>query len=316
MVSIKKKKISGKEYYYLSKSIRLPNGKVDTIEKKVKDQNVSASKYTNWFDEEEKKLFGSWAIKHYAGNSIFTKEQMQKIEAIRVDYKKILRKLSKAQKKDLFDRFTVNFTYESNALEGNSLTLKDVAIVLFEKMFIKGKELREIYETRNSREVVDLIIKKKFKITEKDIIKIHKVLIKDMEITKGYKQIPNFILDRNVKTSLPEKVPEEMQKLIEYYEKNKSTMHPLQLAANLHGMFEKIHPFDDGNGRVGRFLINIILTSNKYPPLIIRKTQRQAYFKCLQDFDNGYTTNLERFLLEKYKDTYKKFFEIYVKYLK
>ncbi|MFA6320208.1 MAG: Fic family protein, partial [archaeon] len=75
-------------------------------------------------------------------------------------------------------------------------------------------------------------------------------------------------------------------------------------------------PFDDGNGRVGRFLINVLLINEGYAPLIIRKSQRIAYMKALEDFDNGYTKNLERFMLDKYKNTFKNFFQIYAKYLK
>ena len=93
-------------------------------------------------------------------------------------------------------------------------------------------------------------------------------------------------------------------------------MHPLQLAANLHGKFERIHPFDDGNGRVGRFLILAVLVNAGYPPLIIRKTQRLAYFNALADFDDGRPKTLEKFLYERLKETHEKFFKIYVKYLK
>ncbi len=315
MVYVKEKVISGQKYYYLTKSIRLPDGRVKTIQKKLSDKNEPPAKYSEWFDAQEKMAFADWAVKAYRKNSVFTEEEIRKIEGMRVDYRKILRQLSNQQKKDLFDRFTANFTYESNAIEGNSLTLKDVAVVLFEKTAIKGKELREVYDTRNSRDVVDLILKKKFKVSEKDIIKMHKMLVRDMEIVTGYKKIPNFLIGRKTSTAPPEKVKEEMNKLLRHYERNSGKIHPLELAAQFHGVFERIHPFEDGNGRVGRFLINVILVNKGYPPLIIRKTQRIAYFKCLEDFDNGYKENLERFILEKFKDTYRKFFEVYVKYL-
>ncbi len=316
MVFIKGKTISGKKYYYLTKSVRLPDGSVRTIQKIVKNKSADVKDFAEWLDAEEKKMFGKWAVKQYGTDTVFERLQLKKIEEIRLDYKMIVAKLSKQQLKDLFDRFTVNFTYESNALEGNSLTLKDVAIVIFENQIPKGKDVREIYETINSRNVIELILKKKFRAQEKDIIKMHKMLVKDMGIAIGYKKIPNFVLGRDIQTAPPEKVPEEMKALLSFYEKNSEKMHPLKLAARIHGLFEKIHPFDDGNGRVGRFLINVILASKGYPPLIIRKSQRQAYFKYLSDFDNGYTANLERFLLNKYKTTYKKFFQIYVKYLK
>ena len=92
-------------------------------------------------------------------------------------------------------------------------------------------------------------------------------------------------------------------------------MHPLQLAARFHGYFERMHPFEDGNGRVGRFLINIILVNAGYPPLIIRKTQRISYFNALEKYDDGRPAPLERLLFERLKETHEKFFRIYVKYL-
>lgn len=315
MVYLKEKKIGDKKYFYLTKSVRLPNGTVKTIQKLVK-KNEPKNRHSEWFEEAEKKAFRNWAVKSFGESEVFTKEQLEKIESARLDYKKILKNLSKRQLKDLFDRFTVNFTYESNAIEGNSLTLKDVAIVLFDKLIVKGKDLREIYETINSRKVVDLILKKKFDVNEKNIIQMHRMLVKNMEIPPGYKKVPNYLVGRKVETTAPEDVPKEMEKLIEYYQTNRKKMHPIQLAAHLHGLFEKIHPFEDGNGRVGRFLINVMLVNEGYPPLIIRKTQRIAYYKCLEDFDNGYKKNLERFLMEKYKNTYKKFFQVYVKYAK
>lgn len=313
MVYFSEKKIKGRKYLYAVHSVRLKNGKVTKLSKRVNERKITPE-LKKFFEEKEQQIRRKTAISCFETNEVFTKEQIAKLEQTKQDYKKIASELSKKQLQDLFDRFTVNFTYESNALEGNSLTLKDVAIVLFEKVIPKNKDLREVYETRNSREVVDLALKKKFKVKEEDIVKMHRMLVKDMEIETGYKKVPNFLLGRKVDTVAPENVKTEMNKLLAWFHKEKK-MHPLQKAAHFHGRFEKIHPFDDGNGRVGRFLINVGLVDKGYAPLIIRKNQRIAYLKCLEDFDNGYKTNLERFFLEKYKKTFEKFFKIYTKYL-
>jgi|SRR3989344_3934563 len=313
MVYFIKREINGKNYLYAVHSVRLENKKIVKISRIVKKKKVTPALLA-FFREKEDKIKQGFAVKRFETSPVFTAEEIAKLEKTKAEFKRIVSKLTRKQLQDLFDRFTVNFTYESNALEGNSLTLKDVAIVLFEKRMIKGKELREIYETRNSRKLVDLILKKKFTVYEKSIIKLHKMLVKDMEIQPGYKQIPNFLVDRKLETAPPEKVSKEMKKLVEWYGKQ-NKMHPLQKAIHFHAKFEKIHPFEDGNGRVGRFMLNVILANSNYAPLIIRKSQRTAYFKCLEDYDNGYATNLERFLLEKYKNTFEKFFKIYVQYL-
>lgn len=313
MVYFSEKKIKGKKYLYAVYSVRLENGKIVKINKRVDAKKITPE-LKKYFEEKGNAVRFKEAVSKFEVSSVFTLEQIEKIEKTRQDYKKIASKLTKKQLQDLFDRFTVNFTYESNALEGNSLTLKDVSIIMFDKIVPKDKDLREVYETRNSRKVVDLILKKKFKVTEKDTIKMHKMLVKDMEIETGYKKVPNFLLGRKVETVPPEKVSKEMKKLLNWFYEEKK-MHPIQKAAIFHGRFEKIHPFDDGNGRVGRFLINVGLINQGYAPLIIRKSQRTAYLKCLEDFDNKYTTNLERFMLEKYKKTFEKFFKIYMKYM-
>ena len=96
---------------------------------------------------------------------------------------------------------------------------------------------------------------------------------------------------------------------------NKNKIHTLRLATEFHARFEAIHPFEDGNGRTGRVLLNAILLEYGYPPLIIRKTARVAYFSSLEVFDKGYKGKLERFLLDKIKRTFNNFFKVYVGYL-
>lgn len=319
MVYISEKEIGGKRYVYLVKSIRLPNGYVQKLQKLLKGRPRSVRRAENehkdYFALKEKGAFAKWALSEYKIDSVFTANEISKIEAIRLGFREIKAKLTAQQLRGALDRFTANFTYESNALEGNSLTLKDVAMVMFDNRAIEGKDLREIYEARNSRRVMESIYSGKFEISEKSIVKMHRILVKDILTPTGYKKVPNFLLGRTVETAPPEKVKPEMAALVEWCQKNAEKFHPLQLAARFHGKFEKIHPFEDGNGRVGRLLVNVILMGKGYPPLIVRKIQRQSYLKALEDFDRGYKPNLERFFLGKFKRTYRNFFEVYVKYL-
>ena len=110
-------------------------------------------------------------------------------------------------------------------------------------------------------------------------------------------------------------VETEMKKLIDWYNNNKQKTHPIKLATIFHSRFEQIHPFEDGNGRTGRILINAILLEHNLPPLIIRKTMRTTYFSALEASDKGHTHVLERFIIDKFKKTFNNFFKIYVKYL-
>lgn len=318
MVFVNSKMIHGKRRYYLERSIRLPSGKVKKFSVYVKEYNPrdkeSLEKYAVLLNKKVISGILDAVSGHYEKNSVFTKESIRKMEEMKLEYKDLLKKLTTKQYQDIIDRFTVNFTYESNAIEGNSLTLKDVTMILHENKAIKGKDLREVYETLNTRTAMEFLFYKKIRIKESDILKLHEILVKNTGVSLGYKKFPNFLLGRNVKTTAPENVAEEMQKLLFWYSEKKP-MHPLQKAALFHARFEKMHPFEDGNGRVGRILLNAILLEHNYPPLIIRKTQRIAYFHALGAADRGYYEPLCQFLVEKYKQTYQQFFEIYMKYL-
>ncbi|MBI3036483.1 Fic family protein [Candidatus Woesearchaeota archaeon] len=320
MVFISRKRIQGKDRFYLEKSVRLPNGKVKKFSVYLKGYSPKGkygqlSHYKRLLEARVSEELVEFAVKNYEKSSIFNERLLRELEEIRLGYKRVIKKLSLEQLQDVIERFTVNFTYESNAIEGNSLTLKDVAVVLHEKKAIEGKDLREIYETLNTRDAMELVFNNKLKITERDIILLHKILVKNTGVATGYKTLPNFLLGREIETTPPELVPQEISKLVNWFNGSKK-VHPLQSAASFHAGFEKIHPFEDGNGRVGRLLINVMLVNNGYPPLIIRKTQRLAYLAALEAFDNGYEDKLRRFLVEKYKKTYEKFFLVYVKYLK
>lgn len=316
MVSVKAKEIKGKKYLYAEYSFRLPDGKIKKISKLIKKKtDIKKQEVKKYFMKKEINAFCKYGLSIYKKGKIFTKEEIEKMEAIRVEYKNLFKKLTKKQLSDILDRFTMNFTYESNAIEGNSLTLKEVTLVLKENMVLKDKNLREIYETKNTRKANELLFNNKIKINIKDIIKLHSVLVKDTDVPSGFKKVPNYLDMRNVRTTSPENVEKEMKKLIEWYDKVKGKEHPIKIAADFHGKFERIHPFEDGNGRAGRILINAILLDNNYPPLIIRKTMRISYFSALESHDNGYKTKLERFLLDKFKRTFKEFFKIYVKYI-
>jgi Fic family protein len=317
MSFISEKTINGIKRHYLERSVRFPDGKAKKFSIYLKDYDPAKfdpAPYENVLDMKIHKELIEFGPRRYKSSVIFDAELLRRLECIRVDYHRIVKSLTKNQIRDLIDRFTVNFTYESNAIEGSSLTLKDVAIVIQENRVLKGKDLREVYETLNTREAMQLLFENRFRVTERDIIKIHKILVKNTGVETGYKKFPNYILGRNVRTTEPEHVKKEMDAIIMQYSKD-DRLHPLQKAVIFHGHLERIHPFDDGNGRVGRFLTNVILLNNGYPPFIIRKTQRISYFGCLEVFDRGHQDKLSRFFIEKYKMTYEKFFKVYVKYL-
>ncbi len=317
MAFVSVKTINGKRRTYLETSVRLHTGvkKFSVYLKKYAPQNKEQiQKYEQQLKAKVATALSTSAVAYFTSNSTFTKQTIQKIEAMKLGYKELLKKMTTKQYQDIIDRFAVNFTYESNAIEGNSLTLKDVTMLFHENNIPHGTHLRDIHETLNTRKALESLFYHKIKIREKDILALHQTLVQETGVSLGYKKFPNFLLGRNVQTTPPENVVSDMQKLLSWYH-SIERMHPLQKAALFHACFEKIHPFEDGNGRVGRILLNAILLDHGYPPLIIRKTQRVAYFSALAAADKNYYEKLFRFLLEKYKKTYQQFFEVYVRYL-
>lgn len=315
MVFISKKVIKGKKRYYLECSVRLHSGKVKKFSLYLPDYpHIDTKKSEQQLQKKVEDGLLLSAAEYYEKGHIFTKERIKKLEAEKLGYEKIIKKITPHQLQDIIDRFTVNFTYESNAIEGNSLTLKDVTIILHENRILQGKDLREVHETLNTRKATGLLFHNNIRMSEQDIIALHKILVSETGVSLGYKKLPNFLLGRNVKTTLPENVAKEMKHVLDWYYRQKQ-MHPLQKAALFHGRFEKIHPFEDGNGRVGRLLINVILREHGFPPLIIRKTHRLAYFNALQACDAGHYEKLYWFLTERFHQTYEQFFQVYVKYL-
>lgn len=319
MAFLSVKRIHGKKRYYLEKSVRLPNGRVQKYSVYLsgyvpRKRKYALAPYRRALEEKARGAMLRYATEFYQTDHRYDAALLRRLEETKLGYAAIRRKLTRKQLQDIIDRFTVNFTYESNAIEGNSLTIKDVTMLFHEQKLVPGKDLREIYETLNTRAAMQLLFMNKLKISEADIRKLHRILVKNTGVAFGYKQLPNFLLGRTMRTTPPERVAEEMQQLIAWYHAN-PRMHPLRRAVIFHAKFEQIHPFEDGNGRVGRLLVNAMLQSHGYPPLIIRKTHRTAYFRALEAFDYRYPDKLHRFFIEKYRKTYEKFFGVYMRYL-
>ncbi len=323
MVFIQERSSNGEIYLYLDKSVRV-GSKVFKISRYLgKKSDFSKSKIaeeTKKFMLEVDDRIISFLMERMRERLISIKyplslEEIRKIEEMNLKYREIRKSLNKKDWADVKKRFIANFVFESNALEGNSLTLKNFSEIVFENKISGSADLREVYDAKNSYSVFSKLFNAKKEITESFIINIHKKIMKNIDERAGYKQIPNMILGRHLELTPPDKVHDEMRRLLKWYLENNEKMHPLELAFKFHHQFERIHPFADGNGRVGRMLLNYILIKKGYYPLIIRKTHRNKYIKALQAADNGQYVPLMRFSLDKAKETYRKFFEVYYNYI-
>jgi len=191
----------------------------------------------------------------------------------------------------LREQMIVEGTYNSNAIEGNTLTLKETRLILEEGLTIAGKSMREHFEATNHRDAILFLEKiiKKHRIKEEDILAIHGLIMKNIEketagiYRRGQVRIlgvpflpPNYL-----------KVPRLMDDLLEWISRNSEKLHLIELAALAHYRFVVIHPFYDGNGRTARLLMNLILMRGGYPFVIVLANDRKRYYNALAKADKG-----------------------------
>lgn len=184
--------------------------------------------------------------------------------------------------------FDVEFTYHSNALEGNTLTITETKVILEDGITIgKGKSLREHLEVINHKEAIDYIddiVSKDMDISERVIKDLHYIILKSIDNKNaGEYRSSNVLISGSAHRPVEHfLVQERMRELIQWYKDNKDTMHPIKLAAEFHFKYVYIHPFIDGNGRSARLLMNLILMRNGYPITVIKTDNRDEYMRALE----------------------------------
>ncbi len=213
-----------------------------------------------------------------------------------MDYKKLTEKkkildkhrpFDSALVKNLEEWFRIELTYTSNAIEGNTLSRAETALVVEKGLTIGGKSITEHLEATNHAAALDFVkeqIKRKpSELKEKDVLKIHEIILSriNKEDAGLYRRVPVRISGSAVVLPNPKKVQDLMDEFFLWLKKE-TKLHAVELAAEAHYRFVTIHPFIDGNGRTGRLLMNMILMMKGFPPAIIRKNDRLAYIKSLE----------------------------------
>lgn len=201
-------------------------------------------------------------------------------------------------------------TYHSNAIEGSTLTYAETYAILYNdnSFKIEGKEPREIYEAINHKKALELVFKnlhENEKFDERFIKTINETINRDIKNTEGYRAVQVFIQGSEHIPPEPEKVPNLMIYYI--YNYNHDEQDIFEKIAKYHIEFEKIHPFEDGNGRTGRLLLNYELLKNNLPPVVIAKEDRVKYFEFLRNNDITGLAEWLKDLSNKEKERIEKF---------
>jgi len=196
-------------------------------------------------------------------------------------YKNVISEILKNP--DIRDEFILKLTYHSNSIEGSTLTEPDTAAILFNDVTLPNKTLTEQLEAKNHQTALNYLfshIAEKQKIDEDLILKLHSILMNGILPNAGqYRRHPVRITGVNLPTANYIRVPNLMSKVMTDVKKiNKDV---ISLSVRIHSRFEQIHPFSDGNGRIGRLLVDAMLLEKNIVPAIIRQEQKQLYYAYL-----------------------------------
>lgn len=205
-----------------------------------------------------------------------------------------MRPLTQGEVERLREEFMVEFTYNSNAIEGNTLTLKETAMAL-EGMTIDQKPLKDHMEAIGHRDAflfIQDIATKNIPLSESVIKQIHSLVLIDRPDDKGvFRRIPVRIMGAHNEPVQPYLIEPRITSLLADNETWKETMNDIERVARFHLEFEGIHPFIDGNGRTGRLILNFELIRNGYPPINVKFTDRKRYYDAFDEYYRNENAN-------------------------
>ena len=209
---------------------------------------------------------------------------------------------------DIRDQFILKLTYNSNRIEGSTLSEPDTAAVLFDNVALPDKSLTEQLEAKNHQTALNYLfdyINKKERINEALILKLHSILMNGIQPDAGlYRRHGVRIIGVNLPTANYLKIPDLIPKIIS--RAGNVAKDIISLSANIHSQFEQIHPFSDGNGRIGRLLMNAMLLKENLAPAIIRQEQKQLYYTYLYKTQiKDDSSQLEDFLCDAVMDGFR-----------
>ncbi|MFH1222195.1 MAG: Fic family protein [Candidatus Micrarchaeota archaeon] len=296
MAFIEKQRHGRGHYYYLVKNVRIS----PTVVKKVRiflgKEVPPHDKLQVLFREIERK-----APKPYSAK-LLPKAIVERVEDLHASVA-----IFRSFPKDVLPTdFLVRFTYNSNAIEGNPLTLRQTALILSDNIAPQGARTEDVVEVMNGKDAWEFVKDYKGVMDEKFIQKVQYEVTKNTKcrLQGKYRDSEVRIGGSEWKPPTVKEVPPSMKKIILEYRNLKKTLHPLELAGWLHNRMVQVHPFTDGNGRTVRLLMNWVLLRKKFPPVIISVQNKEEYYQVIEAADAGdqkpFAVFISKQLLEQY----------------
>lgn len=267
MVTLKKRMISGRTYYYLGHTFR-ERGKIRYKETYVGSKlprNIDSMKRDFLLDIYKEKWFGEF-------------------EKIKNGYSKRQKALPAEIKEKELENFAVIFTYDTNRIEGSKLSFKDTSELLELGISPKNKPVKDIKEAEAHREVFHRMTTFKGELSLNLILEWHRGLFESTKpgIAGQVRAYQVYISNSEHIPPTPAELHTHIVEFFRWYSAEKEKMNPVELAGRTHVKFETMHPFGDGNGRIGRLIMNFILRKKGYPMLNIKYTGRRSYYNALE----------------------------------
>ena len=262
------RKKGGQEYFYLKHAVR-ENGKIRTIERYL------GREIPKDIEQRKAELLAEARTTAY-----------QQLETIRQNFQKEWKRYPKSAQERELQEIAIAFTYNTNAIEGSTITLAETREIL-EGDIAPRKSLKEIRETEAHAAVFLKMLKEKEKITNALLLRWHAAIFGETKPDLAGKFRDYGVHVGTYRAPEWQDVTKLMNALIAFMKKN-GKMNAVEFAARVHFRFEKIHPFGDGNGRIGRLLMNHLLWHAGYPMLIIEKKKRRAYYRALGKEEEGF----------------------------
>jgi len=297
----------------LSEVLEIPLDKI--LPEWVKEKVLAEVRYEPYAVEGI--LLAQEAIQPYGDKHVYSSSLSEKL-AILDQLQRELNALRTYDSYRIAQALELEYTFESNRIEGNTLTLRETDLVINEGLTVSGKSMREHLEAVNHQEAISYIkelVQRKIQINEREVLAIHNLILRGIqpEYAGKYRDIQVMIKGSAHMPPQPFLVKDEMIKYFEWYEQQKDKLHPVLLAAEMHERLVTIHPFVDGNGRTSRLIMNLILLSKGYVIANIKGDYetRMKYYDALEQVQtNQSQETFHHFIVDVEIDCLKRYLTI------
>ena len=293
MVNLRVKDASGKKYYYLEHTIR--EGKTFRNKRKYLGSVLPKDIKT---------------LKEEFMYELFLERYSKNLEAVKRKFGADFSTYPPSAKEQYIESFMIKFTYNTNRIEGSTLSLKETADLLQQHITPRNKPVQDVKEAEAHKKVFYEMLNHKKSLTLSTALYWHKLLLKDTkpDIAGIVRKHQVAIARSKVELPIPTELDTLLHEFFVWYNQHKGKLNPVVLASLVHLKFVSIHPFSDGNGRISRIMMNFVLHRHGYPMVSIEYTNRNSYYNALE---RSQIKNKEyifvQYLVKRYLKMYKKY---------